>query len=165
MNACLKLSVIGLALLGLTARAGADIVAGSARALEALEICQAAAADPSRAHQEALLERGLTLAEEAVRADDTDPAAHFAVFCNLGRRMLLAPLRLSSFTGVRRVRREIDRALELAPDSAQMLAAKGMLLLTLPSIFGGDAREGNRLLQRAHEAAPALVNAERLRVQ
>jgi len=165
MNACPKLSVVGFALVGLAASAGADIVAGSARALEAIELCQAAGADPSRAHQEALLDRGLTLAEEAVRADDTDPAAHFAVFCNLGRRMQLTPLRLSSFMGVRRVRREIDRALELAPDSAQMLAAKGLLLLTLPSIFGGDAREGNRLLQRAHAAVPGLVDAERVRSQ
>jgi hypothetical protein len=34
-----------------------------------------------------VLERGLDRAEEAVRADPQDAVAHFAVFCNLGKRL------------------------------------------------------------------------------
>jgi hypothetical protein len=46
-----------------------------------------------------------------------------------------------------------------------MLVAKGVLLLTLPSIFGGNVSEGKRLVQRAHEAAPGPVDAQRMRSQ
>src|SRR5262245_42209683 len=39
--------------------------------------------------------------------------------------------------------------LALAPDYPAALAAKGEMLLELPRLFGGDPREGERLLRRA----------------
>jgi cytochrome c-type biogenesis protein CcmH/NrfG len=47
------------------------------------------------------------------------------------------------------VRKEIDIALALAPDYPAALAAKGEMLVELPRLFGGDPREGERLLRRA----------------
>src|SRR5262249_12348769 len=55
---------------------------------EALALCRQA--DQAADHEKRdLLERGLAAAEAAVSADDTDAHAHFAVFCNLGKRMRL----------------------------------------------------------------------------
>jgi hypothetical protein len=53
---------------------------------EALALCQEAD-QVSVAERSAVLARGLDRAEEAVRADPQDAVAHFAVFCNLGKRL------------------------------------------------------------------------------
>src|SRR5205085_5764663 len=51
----------------------------------------------------------------------------------------------------------LDKALALDPHYANALAAKGGVLLDLPSLLGGDAREGLRLLRRANELNPGGV--------
>jgi hypothetical protein len=153
--------LIAVTLLGQVPAARADNLPGSFRALEALALCDAAAHQDDGATRSALLERGLSLAETAVDADDGDAAGHFALFCNLGRRLQLHPLGLGSLAAVRRVRHAIDRALDLAPWSAPVLTAKGIMLLELPRLLGGDRDEGERLLRRALEIAPGFDAAER----
>jgi hypothetical protein len=162
MSSCPTLHVAGLVLLGLTASIRAETIPGSAHALEALALCNAAAVEASVARQAELLDRGLAMAEEAVEMDDGDAAAHFAVFCNLGRRTRLRPVGLGSLAAIRRLRREIDRALELVPNSPDMLTAKGVMLLELPAILGGDTRQGERLLHQALEVAPGFDYARRV---
>ena len=105
-------------------------------------------------------DRGLATAESAIGEDDADAAAHFAVFCNLGRQLQLRSIGFLTFFDVRRLRREIDRTLELAPHSPGVLTAKGVLLLRLPRLLGGDTSEGERLIRRALEVAPGFAPAE-----
>jgi hypothetical protein len=105
--------------------------------------------------QERLLREGLRLAEDAVAADDNDAAAHFAVFCNLGKLLRSSGIGLGIVSDVRRVRRQIDRALELAPLDPDLLAAKGGLLYNLPSFLGGDEAEATQLFIRAFIADPS----------
>jgi hypothetical protein len=152
---------VAVLLLGQGASTRADTLPGSFRALDALALCNAAARQSDDASRSAFLERGLALAEAAVEADDGDAAGHFAVVCNLGRRLQLHPLGWGSLAAVRRVRHAIDRALELAPRSPQVLTAKGIMLLELPRLLGGDRDEGARLLHRALEVAPGFADAER----
>jgi hypothetical protein len=129
----------------------------------AARVCGARSSGPRRsarseadqvsvAERPAVLARGLARAEEAVSADPQDAVAHFAVFCNLGKRLELerhgAGL-LAILSDLRRVQGEIDIALALAPDYAAALAAKGEMLVELPRLLGGDPREGERLLRRA----------------
>src|SRR3989442_14649217 len=130
---------------------------GSPRASQALAVCLADAATP--AERRANLARGLALAEEAVAADERDPKAHFAVFCNLGNDLKLRGVALQSLFAMRRLRREIDRTLELAPDYADALVGKGELLIGLPRLLGGDATEGERLLRAALRVDPDFVEA------
>jgi tetratricopeptide (TPR) repeat protein len=120
-------------------------------AREALALCQEADQVPV-AEGLAVLARGLDRAEEAVRADPQDAAAHFAVFCNLGKRLKMKRRDEGLFATLGelgRVQKEIDTALALAPDYAPALAAKGEMLVELPRLLGGDPREGERLLRRA----------------
>ena len=131
---------------------------GSPLAEEALGICHTAQDAPVEKKVE-LFARGLKRAEEAVAADEKDPRAHFAVFCNLGEQLRLSGVSLSALFSLRRVRREVDRTLELAPDYADALAGKGNLLLHAPGFFGGDAVEGERLLRRALEVDPDYIGA------
>jgi hypothetical protein len=127
---------------------------GSLLAREALTRCMEAEGREGE-EQEQLLHEGLRLAEDAVAADNNDAAAHFAVFCNLGKLLRSSGVRLAVLSDVRRVRREIDRALELAPLDPDLLAAKGGLLLNLPSFLGGDEADATQLLIRAFVADPS----------
>ena len=155
------LAIATVWLVGQTASSAAGGLPGSFRALEAVAICYSATSQSDRAAQDSLLDRGLALAQAAVEADDTDAAGHFAVFCNLGRRLQLHPLGLGSLGAIHRVRRAIDRALELAPGSPQVLTGKGIMLLQLPRLLGGDPGEGARLLRQALTVAPGFADAQR----
>jgi hypothetical protein len=116
------------------------------------------------------LRESLADADAAIAADDADALAHFAAFCSLGRLLRAEGVSLAAPLQLRRLRREVDRTLELAPDFADALAGKGELLLNMPRLLGGDPVEGERLLRRALAIDPdylgprfALVEALRAR--
>jgi hypothetical protein len=129
---------------------------GSERAREAFALC---VDDDRGTDTAARWARGVTLAEEAVAADDSDATAHFALFCNLGKQAEAAGISVTGLVAVRRLRREIDRTLALAPDWPDALAAKGSFLLQLPRVLGGDLEEGERLLRRAIALDPRFAEA------
>ena len=152
-------AIAAVLLAGPPTSARSDTLPGSPRGLEALSLCNFAAAEHDTVTRAALLERGLALAEQAIASDDGDAAGHFAVFCNLGRRLQLHPISFASLMSIRRVRREIDRTLALTPNAPGVLTAKGIMLLELPGLLGGDPPEGERLLRRALEIEPDLTEA------
>ncbi len=143
---------LGLLLATTAARAASDA------AHESLALCRQADATPAPARR-AVLERGLAAADAAIAADERDAAAHFAAFCNLGKRMRLDGISFASLTSYRRLRREVDRTLELDPDQADALVGKAALLYYSPRLLGGDRREGERLLRHALDVAPDYVDA------
>jgi tetratricopeptide (TPR) repeat protein len=129
-----------------------------------------------RAHRDGVLTNaslmvtGEAAADAAIVADDRDALAHFAAFCALGGLLRANGIGLAAPLQLRRLRREVDRTLALAPDFADALAGKGSLLLHLPRLLGGDATEGERLLRRALAVDPnyltprfALADALRAR--
>lgn len=97
--------------------------------------------------RERILMRGLELAERAVAADPYDAKAHFAVFCNLGKQVQSHAPGPRDVKVVGRLKCELDAALALTPGDPDLLAAKGALLLALPWFLGGDAKQGEELLQ------------------
>ena len=105
-------------------------------------------------------EKGQALGEQAVVLDDQSADAHFALFCNLGELMRIdGELSITSVMGFRRMTKELDRTLELAPDHLDALSAKGTFLLRLPSLLGGDREKGEKLLLYVLLKAPQSVNA------
>ena len=147
---------VGIAgvILGGTSARGSEIANPAAR--EALVLCQAADGVPL-SDRPKILASGLERAEKAVQEAPQDAGAHFAVFCNLGKRLQIEQHRLWLLAGLNelnRARRELDIALELAPDYPAAVAAKGEMLAELPRFLGGDAQEGERLLRRAVGLAP-----------
>src|SRR4030095_2702907 len=139
-----------LVLCAVVARGGQPEPVGPATT-EAVALCNEADR-VSGAGRSPVLARGLARAEEAVRADPQDAVAHFAVFCNLGKRLEMMRRGgglFGTLGDLGRVRKEIDIALALAPDYAAALAAKGEMLVEMPRLLGGDPREGERLLRRA----------------
>src|SRR5262249_60844122 len=99
-----------------SAVAGAADPPGTPRSNEALKICARARAMRDADEKLTLAARGLTVAEEAVAADDHDPKAHFAVFCNLGTAMKQRGVSVRNLVDIRRLRPGIDRPRRPAPD-------------------------------------------------
>jgi hypothetical protein len=122
---------------------------GSPRAHEAYTLCRVA--EPvAPAGRLQLLDRGIRLAEAAVAADATDAEAHFALFCTLGRRLLVTGFSLLRPLEALRALRALDAAVRLAPDDPDVLAAKGAVLLELPGLSGATRAKAS-----AGSAAPS----------
>lgn len=131
----------------------AALPSGSETATQSLSLCERADSLSGDARAAALA-HGIKLAEKAIAADERDALAHFATVCNLGKQMEMEGLSFGQLFSLRRLRREVDKTLELAPEDADALAAKGALLLRLPRWFGGDAEEAEKLLRRALRSEP-----------
>ena len=127
--------------LATASQSAADLTAQAMR--ECDDGQDAASRDARKQH----FERGEALANQAVTLDDKSAAAHFAIVCNLGEILRLDGEKLTSVLLLRRLMAEVDRTLELDPGHVDAMATKGTLLLRLPRMFGGDAKEGERLLR------------------
>lgn len=133
---------------------------GSLPARAAVRLCrQADAAEPGERRR--LWSQGLAIAEHAVARHPHDPVAHFAVFCNLGKRASADGIGPDALAAVPRLREHIERALQLAPDWAEALAARGAFVAALPGILGGDTEEGERLIRRSLAIDPGNAAARR----
>lgn len=126
---------------------------------QALEACHQGRLATDRATRLAHFQQGRTLGEQAVAANEGNADAHFALFCNLGELLRIDGESLTSIFGLRRMMRELDRALEINPGHINALSAKGTLLVKLPSFLGGDSEKGEQLLQHVVRQAPKAVNA------
>ena len=145
-------------MLALLTEPAAAVPQGSAAAAESLSLCNAVDEMPE-AQRANVLARGEAMAEAALAADPNDGRAHFALFCHLGRRMKHAGIGFSQLMDLQRLKREINAAQRLAPDDADVLAAKGALLLELPRLCGGDPAAAERLLRRALAVEPDNTDA------
>jgi tetratricopeptide (TPR) repeat protein len=144
---------------GVAAGATRDVVlaedpSGTQLGRASLSACLKSSVLRSRGERAALLERGLADAEKAIASHEQDAKAHFAVFCNLGRKLQNEGASLTAVSEIERMKREIDRALALEPNFVDALAAKGAMLIQLPGLMGGDEEEGEKLIRRAVDLAP-----------
>ncbi len=96
---------------------------------------------------------GLQWAERAVAADDRNADAHYARFANQGRIMLLEGAVLNP-VNLLKINRELDRALELNPNHADALAARGGMYRQLPWVLGGSLDKAADYLSRAVDIDP-----------
>jgi hypothetical protein len=166
----MRLAPSGIAAIALAAALAAGSGTGECAfpslAHEALFLCHVADALPG-ADKEEVLEYGLALAERALALDDASPHAHFAVFCTLGRLVEHRGVGFRTLRAIGRARRELDRALDIAPEYVDALVAKAEMLSRLPRWLGGDPEEAERCRQRARmlgpETAPVRTAHEALR--
>ncbi|MBI3785869.1 MAG: hypothetical protein HY270_20955 [Deltaproteobacteria bacterium] len=119
----------------------------------AIECLQRGEDAPTKEAKLLAYQEGLKYAEQAIAQDDSDADAHFARFANRGRILLLEgatpnPLNLL------KINRELDRALELNPNHADALAAKGGLYRQLPRLLGGSESKAEQCLARAIAIEP-----------
>jgi len=125
----------------------------------ALDDCEAGRQSGDRAERERFFNNGRNLAQRAIALDDNSADAHFSLFCNQGEAMRLDGESLKDLVGLRSLIRELDRTIELQPDHAGALSAKGTFLVRLPRLLGGDVDRGEAMLQRVITLDPTAVNA------
>ncbi|GEM_PF-2115679 len=89
------------------------------------------------------------LAEKALALDPNLAQAHFLLFAIRGRRVLADGVQVTEIWQFPKLNHHLTRALELDPDHAHALAARGGLLLDLPPLLGGDPDAALEYLQRA----------------
>jgi hypothetical protein len=145
--------VIALTLAVAVAARAHALPPGSKTAGDAFDLCQRADRTTGE-ERETLLVHGIALAQQAVDADPGDARAHFALFCNLGRRARDGGVSVSRLLEILRVLRELDETVALAPDDPDVLTAKGAILVSLPRLLGGDADAGESWLRRALTVDP-----------
>ncbi len=126
---------------------------------EALKECQKGRIATEREVRVGYFEQGKKLAKEAIQLDQQNPKAHFALFCNLGERMRVDGESLSAVLDYGHLMDALDKALDLDPDYLDAISAKGMILIRLPWIMGGDADKGEVLLKRVIKEEPTAINA------
>jgi len=106
----------------------------------------------------AAYEQGLELANRAVAIDDENADGHFAIFGNKGRILLLEGT-VPNPVSLLQVNRDLNRALELNPNHADALAAKGGLYRQLPWALGGSLSVAETCLTKAIAIDPNAVSA------
>lgn len=99
---------------------------------------------------------GLALAKRAITADDSNADAHFAAFANNGRILLIQGVSVNFMT-LLNASHELDRALEINPNHADALGAKGGLYRQLPWMLGGNMKKAETYLSRAVELDPNTI--------
>jgi hypothetical protein len=149
---------LALGLMAAVSPAARAMPPGSPEAAEALALCERADRHVGSGRVE-LLDRGASLAEARVAADPRDALAHFAVFCNLGRRMQGSGFGIGTPFEMLHALRALDAALALAPDDPDVLTAKGAITLELPRLFGGDPDGAEAWFRRALERDPTHARA------
>jgi tetratricopeptide (TPR) repeat protein len=101
----------------------------------------------------AVYDEGIALAEKAVALDPQSADAHYALFLNLGRKSERSGLTAQA-QNIGRLRKLLDRTLELDPKHAHAWEAQGEMLQRLPWFMGGSKRKGEEALRHAAELDP-----------
>jgi len=104
-----------------------------------------------------LYRRASEQAQAVLARNPNSPGANFVYFAATGRMLLADGLTKNLFALRSLDKDHLDRAIELNPNYASALAAKGGVLLDLPTLIGGDPSEGLRLLRRANALNPGGV--------
>ncbi len=152
MAACLAV-VLTAAAPTVRAETAEDLVASAMRECEQGQVA------PTRDQRVQHFERGQALAEKAVTLDEKSAAAHFAIFCNLGELLRVDGEKITSVLGFRKLMQELDRTLELNPNHLDALSSKGVLLIRLPTLLGGDAPRGEKMLERVLREDATCITA------
>lgn len=97
--------------------------------------------------------KGIEYGRRAVKANPEGKEGHFYYMANIGA---IAQVKgtLHSIWKLRKIKREMDRTLEIDPNYPPALLARAQFLMEMPGIFGGDDQEALRLCARVIRLDP-----------
>jgi len=101
----------------------------------------------------ALWEKGLAYGKRAIAINPDGKEGHFYTMSNLGSIVQIKG-KMSGFWNLRKIKRGMDRTLELDPNFPPALVARAQYLTQMPGIFGGDEKEALRLYKQALTVDP-----------
>jgi len=97
--------------------------------------------------------KGVEYGSRAIEANPDGKEGHFYYMANIGA---IAQLKgtLTSLWRLRKIKREMDRTLEIDPNYPPALLARAQFLMEMPGVFGGDKEEALRLCARVIRLDP-----------
>ena len=114
--------------------------------------------DDQKERKIAYWEKGAEYGRRAVESNPEGKEGHFFYMANMGASARIRGA-WTSFWRFRKIKKEMDRTLELDPDYPPALVARAQYLTEMPAIFGGDEKEAVRLYERALELDPGFIVA------
>jgi len=105
-----------------------------------------------------LWEKGAEYGRRAVEANPGGKEGHFFYMANMGASARIRGA-WTSILKFRKIKKEMDKTLELDPDYPPVLVARAQYLTEMPAIFGGNEQEAVRLYKRALELDPGFIVA------
>jgi len=97
--------------------------------------------------------KGVEYGRRAVKANRDGKEGHFYYMANIGAIAQLKGI-LQSMWKLRKIKREMDRTLEIDPNYPPALLARAQFLMEMPGVFGGDNQEALRLCARVIRLDP-----------
>ena len=97
--------------------------------------------------------KGVAYGRRAVEANPDGKEGHFYYMANIGA-IAQAKGTLTSLWKLRKIKREMDRTLEIDPNYPPALLARAQFLMEMPGVFGGDKQEALRLCARVIRLDP-----------
>ena len=97
--------------------------------------------------------KGVAYGHRAIKANPEGKEGHFYYMANIGA---IAQVKgtLQSMWKLRKIKREMDRTLEIDPNYPPALLARAQFLMEMPGAFGGDKQEAMRLCKRVIRLDP-----------
>lgn len=102
----------------------------------------------TKAKKISFYQAGMVLAETLIKVNDKNPWGHFWCGVNFGEICRLRGI-LKSLTGLKRIKLEINRALELDPKNTDIIYALAVVYLETPGFIGGDKKKAELYLNTA----------------
>jgi Flp pilus assembly protein TadD len=133
--------------------------AGLSLTQQSLAECKLGRQRNVRADRERHFTAGLTLAERAFAMHEVSADTYFARFCNQGELARIDGESIAALVALSGLMADLDRTLEIDPDHHEALASKGIMLIRLPRLFGGDAVKGEAMLRRVLVLDPNAVSS------
>jgi tetratricopeptide (TPR) repeat protein len=109
--------------------------------------------DDQKKQKLAAWRRGLEHGRRAVEVNPNGKEGHFYYMANMGA-IAQRKGTLTSLWKFRKIKKAMDRTLEIDPNWPPILLARAQYLMEMPGIFGGDKEEAMRLCQRVIELDP-----------
>jgi len=103
--------------------------------------------------------KGSDIAQKAIKADSSNPDAYFYYVANEASLAKSKGI-FGSFFLVKKLKKNVDKVLELNPNHIEGIALKGAILNAIPGIMGGDVKEAESLLRKALAMDPHLTSTK-----
>ena len=103
--------------------------------------------------------KGSEVAQKAIKVDPSNPDTYFYYVANEASLAKFKGI-LGSFFLVKRIKKNVNKVLELDPNHTEGIAMKGAVLNSIPGIMGGDVKEAEKLIRKSLLLDPHLTSTK-----
>ena len=103
--------------------------------------------------------KGSEIAQKAIKVDPSNPDTYFYYVANEASLAKSKGI-IGSYFLVRRIKKGINKVLELDPNHTEGIAMKGAVLNSIPGIMGGNVKEAEKLIRKSLLLDPHLTSTK-----